>query len=103
MNRKLAYAHYHIIFKYRTDININDIFNFFFFLERLEILYFKKILQNFFKRIYLKYENILRKNGKYFILFILRKFGQIMTNILRKLLRILKKLYEKKRKDCINF
>ncbi len=47
--------------------------------------------RNFLTRIYLKYENILRKDGKYFILFILRKFGQIMTNILRKFLRIEKK------------
>ncbi len=66
-------------------------------------MYFKEILRNFLKRVYLKYENILKKNGKYFILFILRKFGQIMTNTLRKFLRNLKKLCEKKRKDCTNF
>ncbi len=68
------------------SIDINNIFNFF-----RKILYFKKILRNFLKRIYLKYEDILRENVKYFILFILRKFGQIMTNILRKFLQILEK------------
>ncbi len=67
-----------------------------FFLERIKILYFKTILRNFPKRSYLKYENILSKNGKYFILFILRKFGQIVMNILRKFLQILKNYLKKK-------
>ncbi len=89
-----------------NTIYIKDIYLFiylFFFLERIMILYFKEVLWNFLKRIYQKYENILRKNGKYFILIIMKKFRQIMTNILRKFLWILKKFCEKERRTVPTF
>ncbi len=58
-----------------------------------------EILRNFLKRIYLKYENIFGKN-KYFFLFILRKFGQIMTNILR---NFEKNMWKNKEELCTFF
>ncbi len=70
-------------YRYVWMISVIDIFNF--FLERIKILYFK--------RIYVKYENILRKKWKIFHLIYFKKiwtnydkyFEEIFTNFEKKI------------------